>query len=45
MTGRGLDPRDAERIADELIEVALRFVPEENQAAFLSEVESFMLGA
>jgi hypothetical protein len=45
MTGRGLDPRDAERIADELIEVALRFVPEDNQAAFLSEVESFMLGA
>lgn len=45
MIGRGLDPRDAERIADELIEIALRFVPEDNQAAFLSEIESFMLGA
>jgi hypothetical protein len=45
MVGRNLDPRDAERIADELIEVALRFVPEEQQAAFLSEIESFMLGA
>jgi hypothetical protein len=45
MIGRGLDPRDAERIADEIIELALRFVPEEQHGPFLSEVETFMLGA
>lgn len=45
MTGRGIDPRDAEKIGNELIAICLRHVPEDNHGAFLSEVESFMLGA
>lgn len=45
MTGRGVDPKDAEKIGNELIAICLRHVPEENHGAFLSEVESFMLGA
>jgi hypothetical protein len=40
--GRGLDPRDIARVADEMVKVALRFVPDEMQAAFLDELDALV---
>jgi len=41
MAGRGIDPGDARKLTDELISIALRYVPEESQGAFLAEIESW----
>lgn len=40
--GRGLDPRDVAKVADEMVKVALRFVPDEMQAAFLDELDALV---
>lgn len=40
LAGRGIDPRDAQRIADEILNIALTYVPEESHGAFLSDLEA-----
>lgn len=38
LTGRGVDPKDAAKLAEEFIDIALRYVPEDSQGAFLSDI-------
>jgi len=41
MTGRGLDPADAKKLTEDLINIALRYVPDESHGAFLSDIEAW----
>lgn len=40
MSGRGLDPNDAKKITDAMIDIALRYVPPESVGAYLHEIET-----